>query len=54
MAFPAAGFAIAVFMHAVNNGLVEFVLVLKYGVGPAVDWVRDPALLPAIEDTASR
>ena len=50
---PAAGFALAVLMHAVNNGLVEFVVVLDYGVGPAADWVRDPASLPAIADTAS-
>ena len=52
-ALPAAGFALAVLMHAVNNGLVELVVVLEYGVGPAADWVRDPAGLPAIEDTAS-
>ena len=50
---PAAGFALAVLMHAVNNGLVELVVVLEYGVGPAADWVRDPASLPAIADTAS-
>ena len=52
-ALPAAGFALAVVMHAVNNGLVELVVVLEYGVGPAVDWVRDPAIVPAIEETAS-
>ena len=53
LALPAAGFALAVVMHAVNNGLVELVVVLKYGVGPAADWVRDPAMLPAVADTAS-
>ena len=53
LALPAAGFALAVLMHAVNNGLVELVVVLKYGVGPAADWVREPTLLPALEDTAS-
>ena len=40
-------------MHAVNNGLVEFVVVLKYGVGQAADWVRDPLLSPAVANTAS-
>ncbi|MDX6678714.1 MAG: hypothetical protein QOE31_2766 [Solirubrobacteraceae bacterium] len=53
LALPAAGFALAVVMHAVNNGLVEFVVVLKYGVGQAADWVRDPLLLPAVADTAA-
>ena len=53
VAFPALGFALAVFMHAVNNGLVEFVVVLKYGVGVAADWVLDPALSPAAADTAA-
>jgi predicted ATPase/RsiW-degrading membrane proteinase PrsW (M82 family) len=51
--FPAAGFALAVTMHAVNNGLVELVVVLKYGVGTAANWVHDPAGLPAVADTAS-
>ena len=52
IALPAAGFALAVLMHAVNNGLVEFVLVLEYGVGQTAAWIADPALLPAAEDTA--
>jgi predicted ATPase/RsiW-degrading membrane proteinase PrsW (M82 family) len=53
LALPAAGFALAVMMHAVNNGLVEFVVVLKYGVGQAADWVREPLLSPAVAHTAS-
>ena len=53
IAFPVAGFALAVLMHAVNNGLVEFVLVLKYGIHQTAAWIADPALLPAAEDTAS-
>ena len=53
VALPLAGFALAVLMHAVNNGLVEFVVVLKYGVGVAADWVRDPTLAPAAADTAA-
>ena len=53
IAFPVAGFALAVLMHAVNNGLVEFVLVLEYGVGQTAAWLADPTLLPAAEDTAS-
>ena len=53
IAFPVAGFGLAVLMHAVNNGLVEFVLVLKYGVGATAAWIADPALLPAAADTAA-
>jgi predicted ATPase/RsiW-degrading membrane proteinase PrsW (M82 family) len=51
--FPAAGFGLAVLMHAVNNGLVELVLVLKYGVGETARWIADPGLLPAAADTAA-
>ena len=53
IALPIAGFALAVLMHAVNNGLVEFIVVLKYGVGVAANWVADPSLSPAAEDTAA-
>jgi predicted ATPase/RsiW-degrading membrane proteinase PrsW (M82 family) len=53
IAFPALGFALAVLMHAVNNGLVDLVVVLKYGVGVAADWVLDPTLAPAAADTAA-
>ncbi|MEA2219997.1 MAG: hypothetical protein QOJ35_2623 [Solirubrobacteraceae bacterium] len=52
-ALPAAGFALAVVMHAVNNGLVELVVVLKYGVATAAKWVSDPTSLPSVADTAS-
>src|SRR5205085_2422886 len=53
IAFPAAGFGLAVLMHAVNNGLVELVLVLKYGVSQTAAWIADPAGLPAAADTAA-
>jgi len=53
VAFPAAGLALAILMHAVNNGLVEFVVVLDHGIEQAAEWVRDPTLSPAAQDTAS-
>lgn len=49
---PVAGFAIAVLMHAVNNGLVEFVLANKYGISQTAAWVQDPSALPVLGDTA--
>jgi predicted ATPase/RsiW-degrading membrane proteinase PrsW (M82 family) len=49
--FPLAGFALAVLMHAINNGLVESVLVLRYGLDRTAAWVN--GLAPELEDTAS-
>ncbi len=50
--YPIAGFAVAVLMHAINNGLVEAVLVARYGLERTAAWVAgfpDPVL----QDTAS-
>ena len=51
--YPLAGFSFAVLMHAVNNGLVEAVLVLRYGLTATAAWARGAIADPAIEDTAS-
>jgi RsiW-degrading membrane proteinase PrsW (M82 family) len=40
IAFPLAGLAVAMSMHAVNNGLVELALVARYGLGTTADWLR--------------
>jgi RsiW-degrading membrane proteinase PrsW (M82 family) len=55
IALPVAGLAVAIVMHAVNNGLVELVLVLRYGLAATADWVRglptvDSSGLDATED----
>ena len=39
VAFPLLGFVVAVLLHAVNNGLVQFVLVMKYGVSATASWI---------------
>ena len=51
--FPLAGFAAAVLMHAINNGLVEAVLTLQYGLDQTAAWTRGQIVDPALEDTAS-
>jgi predicted ATPase/RsiW-degrading membrane proteinase PrsW (M82 family) len=51
--FPLAGFSFAVLMHAVNNGLVEAVLVLRYGLDATAAWTRGEIVDPVIEDSAS-
>lgn len=51
--FPLAGFAVAVLMHAINNGLVEAVLTLRYGLDQTAAWTRGQLVDPAMEDTAS-
>ena len=51
IAFPLLGFALAVFLHAVNNGLVQLVLVLKYGLTETADWARGFAR-PDVASTA--
>jgi predicted ATPase/RsiW-degrading membrane proteinase PrsW (M82 family) len=50
--FPLLGFTVAVLMHAVNNGLVEFVLWLRYGMEQTAAWARGEVLDPAIAETA--
>lgn len=51
--YPLGGFAFAVLMHAANNGLVELVLTVKYGLAETAAWVGNPTLVPAMADTAS-
>ena len=51
--FPIAGFAAAVLMHAINNGLVEAVLALRYGLDQTAAWTRGEIVDPVLEDTAS-
>jgi predicted ATPase/RsiW-degrading membrane proteinase PrsW (M82 family) len=51
--FPLAGFSLAVLMHAINNGLVEAVLTLRYGLTQTAAWARGEIVDPALEDTAS-
>jgi predicted ATPase/RsiW-degrading membrane proteinase PrsW (M82 family) len=51
--YPLAGFVIAVSMHAVNNGLVESVLTLKYGLFQAAQYVRGEPVLANVSQTAS-
>ncbi len=53
LGFPLLGFALAVLLHAVNNGLVEVVLVLQYGVAETAAWARGFPFTPGIEATAS-
>jgi hypothetical protein len=40
IALPLLGLGIAILMHAINNGLMEFVLVLRYGLTATAEWVR--------------
>jgi predicted ATPase/RsiW-degrading membrane proteinase PrsW (M82 family) len=51
--FPLAGFSLAVLMHAINNGLVEAILALRYGIAQTAAWARGEVVDPAIADTAS-
>jgi RsiW-degrading membrane proteinase PrsW (M82 family) len=40
VALPVLGLGIAVLMHAVNNGVIEVVLMLRYGLTTTAEWVR--------------
>lgn len=51
--FPLAGFAAAVLMHAINNGLVELVLWFRYGMQQTAAWARGEIVDQTIEGTAS-
>jgi predicted ATPase len=42
-----------VLMHAINNGLVEFVLWLRYGMERTAAWARGEVVDPAIADAAA-
>jgi predicted ATPase/RsiW-degrading membrane proteinase PrsW (M82 family) len=47
-----AGFAVAVTMHAVNNGLVEVILTQRYGLQTTAAWARDEPVPAAVTETA--
>jgi predicted ATPase/RsiW-degrading membrane proteinase PrsW (M82 family) len=51
--FPLAGLAIAITMHAANNGLVEAVLTLGYGINEAYAWTTGAAVPASVEDTGA-
>jgi predicted ATPase/RsiW-degrading membrane proteinase PrsW (M82 family) len=51
--WPLLGFSVAVLMHAINNGLVEAVLSLRYGIDVTAAWSRGQVVDPAVADTAS-
>lgn len=50
--FPLLGFAVAVLMHAVNNGLVELIIVVRHGLDAATAWVNDAAVARDVQTTA--
>ncbi|MDQ2983378.1 MAG: PrsW family glutamic-type intramembrane protease [Actinomycetota bacterium] len=50
--YPLAGYLLAVLMHAVNNGLTELVLVLKYGLKETAAWSRGMSADLPIDHTA--
>ncbi len=49
--FPLAGLAVAIAMHAANNGLVEAVLTLNYGINEAYLWTTGAAVPASVEST---
>jgi len=53
VALPLLGLAVAIGMHAANNGLVELVLTLRYGVDEAAGWTTGAVVPPAVESTGS-
>ncbi len=50
--WPLGGFVVAVLMHAVNNGLIELVLVLRHGLANAAAWVNGLPVPPEVDSTA--
>lgn len=53
LVLPLVGFAVAVFLHAVNNGLLELVLTLKYGLHEAALWVQGLPVGARVDHTAT-
>jgi predicted ATPase/RsiW-degrading membrane proteinase PrsW (M82 family) len=51
--YPALGLAVAIAMHAANNGAVELVLTLSYGINAAAAWTTGAVVTPAVESTGS-
>ena len=50
--FPLLGLGVAVAMHAVNNGLIELVLLLRYGLDATGAWVQGATVASEIQATA--
>ncbi len=50
--FPLAGLAVAVLIHAANNGLLELGLTLRYGLDTAAAWASGGAVSPVVHDAA--
>ncbi len=48
--YPLLGFTAAVLMHAINNGLVELVLWLRYGMARTASWARGEIVDPALRE----
>ncbi len=50
--FPLLGLGVALLMHAVNNGLIELVLLSRYGLHVTAAWVQNSSVAPQVESTA--
>ncbi len=48
-----AGLALAILAHAINNGLIELILYLQYGLDETTNWVNDLSLNPDVDTTAN-
>jgi len=53
IAFPLLGLAVAIAMHAANNGLVEAVLTLGYGIHEAYAWTTGAVVPASVENTGA-
>ena len=51
--WPLAGFSVAALMHAVNNGLVQLILDLRFGLGDATAWASGQPVAADVSSTAS-
>jgi protease PrsW len=45
--FAALGLGLAMLMHALHNGLVQLILVLRYGMEPTAAWLSNMVFVPA-------
>lgn len=52
LGFPLIGLGVALLMHAVNNGLVELVLLARYGLHVTAAWVQNATVAPQVDSTA--
>jgi predicted ATPase/RsiW-degrading membrane proteinase PrsW (M82 family) len=52
MLWPLGGLAVAVLMHAINNGFIELLLVLRHGLPDAAAWVNGAPVSPEVDSTA--